>query len=56
MGQPYPRLVVLHLTIIFGALLVAQTGQPIAALALLVVLKIALELGGLAVFSRGRRR
>jgi hypothetical protein len=45
MFATYPRLIVLHLTIILGAFVVAETGQPIAALALLVVLKTALDLG-----------
>jgi hypothetical protein len=51
MFQPYPRLIVLHLTIILGAFLVVFTGQPIAALVLLVLLKTAIELGGQTLFS-----
>lgn len=43
-SAPYPRLIVLHVTIIVGAFVVAETGQPIAALALLVVLKTAIDL------------
>ena len=50
MFQPYPRLIVLHLTIILGAFLVVATGQPIAALVLLVLLKTVLELGGQTLF------
>jgi hypothetical protein len=45
MWAPYPRLLVLHLTIILGAFLVIETGQPIAALALLVLLKTGFDLG-----------
>lgn len=44
MARPYGRVVVLHLTIILGAILVATLGQPIALLVLLVVLKTALDL------------
>jgi hypothetical protein len=45
MGAPYGRVVVLHLTILFGAFAVAFLGSPIAALLLLVGLKTALDLG-----------
>jgi hypothetical protein len=45
MGAPYARVVVLHLTILFGAFAVAILGAPIAALLLLVGLKTALDLG-----------
>jgi len=48
MNEPYGRLIVLHLTIIFGAFLVVMSGQTIAPLVLLVVLKTALQLGLLA--------
>ena len=44
MARPYGRVVILHLTIIVGALLVGVLGQPIALLVLLVVLKTALDL------------
>ena len=43
-GAPYGRLVILHLTIILGALLSAALGVPIGALLVLVALKIALDL------------
>jgi hypothetical protein len=44
MARPYGRVVILHVTIILGAVLVAALGQPLALLALLVVLKTALDL------------
>jgi hypothetical protein len=44
MGQPYSRVIILHLTIIFGSFLVMRLGSPLAGLALLVVLKTALDL------------
>lgn len=45
MGSVYGRVVVLHLTIIFGSFLVAFLGAPIGALLVLVVLKTAFDLG-----------
>ena len=45
MFAPYGRLVVLHVTIIFGAILIGVTGAPAAAIVVLVLLKIALDLG-----------
>ncbi len=45
MFAPYGRLVVLHITIIFGAILIGVTGAPAAAVVVLVLLKIALDLG-----------
>lgn len=45
MGAPYGRVVVLHLTIIFGAFAVAFLGSPVGALLLLVGLKTAFDLG-----------
>jgi len=44
MAAPYGRVVVLHLTIILGAMAVAVVGAPIAALVVLVVLKTAFDL------------
>lgn len=43
MFQPYTRVMILHVVIIFGGFLIVSLGQPTAALALLVVLKIALD-------------
>jgi hypothetical protein len=45
MFKPYGRLVVLHVTIIIGAIAISITGAAIAALAVLVLLKIALDIG-----------
>jgi hypothetical protein len=53
MGAVYGRVVVLHLTIIFGSLVVAFLGAPIGALLVLVVLKTAFDLG---LHLRERRR
>ena len=43
MQQPYGRVVVLHLTILGGAFLMAALKSPVAGLVLLVVLKIVLD-------------
>ena len=53
MGAVYGRVVILHLTIIFGAFVVALLGAPIGALLVLVVLKTAFDL---ALHLRERRR
>jgi hypothetical protein len=45
MFAPYGRVVVLHLTIIFGAFAIAIIGAPIAALVVLVVVKTVFDLG-----------
>jgi hypothetical protein len=44
MFAPYPRVVVLHLTILFGAFVTVLIGQPIGALVVLVVLKTLIDL------------
>jgi hypothetical protein len=44
MFAPYGRLVVLHVTIIFGAIAISMTGAPVAAIVILVVFKTALDL------------
>ncbi|MBU8545851.1 MULTISPECIES: DUF6498-containing protein [Roseomonadaceae] len=44
MVKPYPRIVVLHLVLIFGGSLAAAMGDPVFAVALLVVVKLALDL------------
>lgn len=45
MFSPYGRLVVLHITIIVGGMAVLALGSPVAAVAILVALKILLDLG-----------
>ncbi len=45
MFAPYRRLIALHLTIIFGAMAVMFTGAPVAAVATLVGIKTALDVG-----------
>ena len=45
MFAPYGRVVMLHLTIIFGAFLIAILGAPIGALLVLVIVKTAFDLG-----------
>jgi hypothetical protein len=44
MFAPYGRVTVLHVTILFGGLAIAMTGAPAAAVAILVGLKILLDL------------
>jgi hypothetical protein len=46
MGQPYGRIVVLHLTILFGGFLMMALHSPVWGLLLLVALKIVLDLRG----------
>ncbi len=43
MAQPYRRVVVLHIAILGGGFLILALGSPTAALALLVLLKIAID-------------
>jgi hypothetical protein len=45
MFAPYGRLVILHLTILFGAFVSMAIGSPVGAIVVLVMLKIALDLG-----------
>jgi len=45
MMQPYGRVVVLHLTVLFGGWIVVTLGSPLLALVLLVVIKTAVDLG-----------
>lgn len=45
MMTPYARIVILHITIIFGGMATMALGQPIAALIVLIGLKTAFDLG-----------
>lgn len=53
MAAPYARVVVLHVTLIFGGFAVAAAGAPVAALALLVALKIVVDLAAHVAEHRG---
>lgn len=44
MAQPYGRIVVLHVTTLIGGAIASAAGAPVAAVAVLVVLKTALDL------------
>lgn len=46
MGQPYGRIVVLHLTVLFGGWIVMLLGSPVGALLVLIALKTAADLRG----------
>ncbi|POG53889.1 DUF6498-containing protein [Haloferax marisrubri] len=57
MSEPYRRVIVLHLTIILGAFLVAASGAPAAALVVMVVVKTALDAGAhLREHARAKKR
>jgi hypothetical protein len=43
MGAPYPRIVILHVTIIFGGLLLMMLNEPVAGLVLLALIKMAFD-------------
>lgn len=45
MGEPYGRIVVLHITIIFGGMAIMALGENLALLLLLVVLKLGMDIG-----------
>lgn len=52
MMAPYGRIVVLHLTLIFGGMLAEALGQPAGALVFLIVLKTAFDLGFITLMHR----
>ncbi|MBT8081199.1 MAG: hypothetical protein KJO56_02100 [Gammaproteobacteria bacterium] len=43
MALPYRRMVITHVALIFGGFLLARTGQPLAGLVLLVLVKIVMD-------------
>jgi hypothetical protein len=43
-AQPYPRMIVLHVTILLGAFVLIELGEPVLLLAIMVALKTALDL------------
>jgi hypothetical protein len=56
MAEPYGRIMVMQVTIIFGGFLVEALGTPLAALVLLIVLKIGADLRAHLKVSRQRSR
>lgn len=46
MGEPYKRIIVMHLTIIFGGFLSMMFGSALPALLLLIFLKVGTDLRG----------
>ena len=54
MWEPYPRVVVLHVVILLGGFVTAWLGQPVALVALLVVVKTVIDLA-LYAYAHGRR-
>lgn len=45
MGAPYPRIMVLHITIIFGAFLLQMLNDPVAGILVLALVKMAYDVG-----------
>lgn len=43
MGAPYPRIMVLHITIIFGAFLLQLLNEPVAGILVLALVKMAYD-------------
>lgn len=57
MVEPYRRVLVMHVTIVFGGLLIALLGAPVSLLAVMVLLKLLLDLRGhWKEHDRARRR
>ena len=53
MGQPYLRIVLLHLTIIFGAVPTILLGSPMGMLIVLILLKIVIDV---ALHTKSRKQ
>lgn len=51
MFAPYPRMIVLHVTIIFGAMLVMALNQPVAGVAALALFKTLYDVGAVMGFE-----
>lgn len=51
MAAPYGRIVILHVTILFGGVLILQMGTPVAGVLLLIALKLAADLLQIAGFK-----
>ncbi len=45
MGAPYPRIIVLHVTIIFGGFILLLLNQPVAGIVVLALVKMAYDVG-----------
>jgi hypothetical protein len=56
MGRPYPRMAIMHIAIIAGAFAIAVLGAPAALLAVLVLLKIAVDAASHVAEHRGAAR
>lgn len=47
MGAPYPRIIALHVTIIFGGFVLLLLNQPVAGIVVLALVKMAYDVGAL---------
>lgn len=55
MAGPYGRIIILHVTILFGGFLILQMGTPVAGVLLLIALKLAADLLQIAGFKSRTR-
>lgn len=56
MAAPYGRIIFLHITILFGGMLVQFLGNPIWALIMLIVLKIGYDVGKLDPIKKWKQK